>query len=96
MSNRKKLIKTINGVKCKYENQFMVIYKDYDWNEYCVFDKSQPKYDSDGTEFGLFVTDLDEAIDYFNMQTELKRDELGEKLAQYDRSICHPAKNGGL
>ena len=72
MSNRKKLVKTINGERIKYDNKYMVIYKDYEWNEFIVKDKSEPKFDSDGIEFGLFVTDEQEAIDYFNSQTELK------------------------
>lgn len=96
MSNRRKLVKTINGEKVKYENQFMVIYKDYDWNEYCVFDKSQPKYDIDGTEFGLFVDDLEEAIDYFNMQTELKQSQYGDRLAQFAESVCDHLNNGSF
>jgi hypothetical protein len=67
--SRVKLVKTINGQRIKYDNDFMVIYHDREWNEYIVKNKAEPKYDSDGIEFGLFVTDLEEAIDYFNSET---------------------------
>ena len=85
MSNRKKFTKTINGIRIKYDNEFMVIYKDYEWNEFIVKNKSEPQFDSDGIEFGLFVTDEQEAIDYFEMQLAKFSNEKKEKLkAEFD------------
>jgi len=89
MSNRKKFTKTINGERIKYDNEFMVIYKDYEWNEFIVKDKSEPQFDSNGIEFGLFVTDEQEAIDYFNSQTIQKT-----LKAEFAKLVCDNLNNG--
>lgn len=85
MSNRKTLVKTINGVKTKYENDLFKIVKDYEWNEYIVIDKSLPKFDSDGIEYGYFTDCIDDAIDTYNGQTN---------RAQFAESVCDHLNNG--
>ena len=97
MSNRKKFTKTIKGERIKYDNEFMVIYKDYEWNEFIVKDKSEPQFDSDGIEFGLFVTDEEEAIDYFEMQSAKFSNEKTEKLkAEFAKLVCDNLNNGSF
>ena len=97
MSNRKKLVKTVNGIRTKYDNEFMVIYKDYEWNEYIVKTKSEPQFDSDGTEFGLFETDEAEAIHYFETQSAKFYSEKAEKLkAEFAHAFCDRLNNGSF
>ena len=89
MSNRRKLVKTINGERIKYDNEYCVIYFDSEWNEYIVKDKSLPKFDSDGIEFGCFTSDLDDAIDVFNYQTKCHK-----RKAGFAESVCDHLNNG--
>ena len=97
MSNRRKLVKTINGVRTKYDNEFMVIYKDYEWNEYIVKIKSEPQFDLYGTEYGLFETDEAEAIHYFETQSAKFYIEKAEKLkAEFAKLTCDHLNNGSF
>jgi hypothetical protein len=97
MSNRRKLVKTVNGVRTKYDNEFMVIYKDYEWNEFIVKNKSEPQFDSDGTEFGLFETDEAEAIHYFETQSAKFYIAKAEKLkAEFAKLTCDHLNNGSF
>lgn len=88
MSERRKLIKTINGVKTKYDNDYCVIYFDSEWNEYIVKDKSLPKYDDDGVEFGCFTSDIQDAIDTFNYQTKC-HERIAKKRAEFAHAFCN-------
>lgn len=89
MSNRRKLVKTVNGVKTKYDNKYCVIYFDSEWNEYIVKDKSLPKYDEEGTEYGCFTTDIQDAIDTFEYQTKQKT-----LKAEFAKLVCDNLNNG--
>ena len=50
MSDRRIFISSAFGVKTKYKNDYCVLYKDYEWNEYIVKAVADPQlYDSKRT-----------------------------------------------
>jgi len=91
MSNRRIFSKTINGVKTKYDNEYFKIVKDYDWNEYIVIDKSLPKFDNEGIEYGYFTDCQIDAIDTFEYQSKQKT-----LKAEFAKSVCDNLNNGSF
>ena len=90
MSDRRIFSKSVFGVKTKYKNDYCVIYKDYEWNEYIVKDYSDPDYDIEGIEYGYFTDCQIDAIDTFHCMTEnaIKRKEKKEKESRIPLSMA--------
>ena len=83
MSDRRIYSSSAFGVKTKYKNDYCVLYKDYEWNEFIVKAIADPQYDSEGIEFGYFTSDKNDAIDTFNYMTQNER-----KRSLFASSVC--------